>query len=175
MCTCTVSLVANTCTSPGVYGKEDRSSNCPHIWLNLRDSQMMDVLPKVEVCVYICRCAELATATSHQDLLTRAREQGVCFHNAPTWSSWPIAITNSARWRTYAYVYWQTAFLVTHSSSVDLSNSIKYVSDFRLYLSYVRSIRLYLTWHHLDMSMCMHLCASFMSCPAFKSQFASWD
>ena len=84
MCTCTVSLVGDTCTSPGVH--------CPHVWLNLQD---MDMLPKIEacMCVYIRRHAGLATATSHQDLLTRAREQGVCFHNAPEWSSWPVAIT----------------------------------------------------------------------------------
>ena len=51
VCTCTVSLVADTWTSPGVYGKEGGSSNCPHIGLNLQYSQMMDVLPKIEVCV----------------------------------------------------------------------------------------------------------------------------
>ena len=139
-------------------GKDGRRSNCPHICLNLQDSQMMDMLSKIEVCVYMRWCAGLATATSHQDLLTRARDQGVCFHNAPAQSSWPVAITSPAHQHTYACVRWQTAlFSVTCPSSVDLTNSIEYVGDSLSYLSYACSL-LYAP----DISeTCkyMHLCA----------------
>ena len=64
--------------------------------------------------VYLCRRAELAMATSHEDLPTRAREQGVCFHNVSAWASWPVAIQH---FNVHMHAH-ANYFLVTRPSSM---------------------------------------------------------
>ena len=138
----------------GTAHKKGRSGNRPHIWLNSQDSELLDVLLKIEPVVGIYHTyayvqppatwtsprlarSDCCLANMWGDCLGVSGLESILFAPRSSWTgpgdSWIYV--------SVCYIRQQPAlFSVTHPVTLNFANSIKCVGDSRSYPSYACSL-----------------------------------
>lgn len=113
--TCTVIVHVSPLSLPCSMhwnSQEQVSGNWPCIWLKLQDSQLIDLLQKIEpfIGVHIHQHAGLAIATGHKDHVDLLQKHNPCFLARASRLSWLVAVDSPTRWHAHTYkwlcFYW---------------------------------------------------------------------